>query len=396
MKLLAEKVTKTLSIALYVVVLFSLFLTALSCGGSSASGTFEKILSVIPDTPNNRAWVAINDYAGMRKEFHVNAPIIDAAAEQQKQYLSDLYNLSDREACYRFAVSPGFINSYQYIDFSLEAMRNLDLGYWSIDQEVETGRPPEIITILKGQFDPEKTKYSLETNAKDDPPLSETYNGNTIFSWGGDYEIDLVKRLSSQAYDNLGRGGRFVVQRKYAFRTNATPVIKQALDAQNGEFFSLAEVPEFELMAKELSAQGALNAILTDQTQSIDYIRSLLTASGGYQDEDLDKYLEQGPKLLPYLAIALGMAKDEVGIHLLIILVHTDDQTATENVDLLQQRIDETRSMYFNTTWKSIVTNSSITSHGRVLTAKLYGSILAFGCHWNAWYFGLDPLLLHD
>ncbi len=96
---------------------------------------------------------------------------------------------------------------------------------------------------------------------------------------------------------------------------------------------------------------------------------------------------------MPYQTIALGIAKDEEGLYALIILVHTDKQTAAKNVNLLQRRIGETNSFFANNNWTFMIPSSSITSHGRVLMAKLYGNI---GRKWLGWYVKVDPLVLHE
>ena len=385
---------KGLLLAVSTIFLASLVSTLISCAGSSP-GVFEQILSVIPDTESNRAMVAINDYVQMQKQLKIDAPRKDAAPDEQFTFIKDLYSLDGLEKTLTLAATIGFINNNSsYLLNSLESMRNMEIGYWLIDQEASAGWPPINMSIIKGRFNPEKSQQTLVESAKDDPPNIETYNENTIYSWGGDNEINLGKRLGPPAYDMLGRGGRFVFQNDFVFRTNQTPTMKLILDAQTDKNDSLAEAAEFSLIAKELSSHGAMSAYLTNQTQSFEITRDLLAASSQNKTEDIDKYLAQGPILLPYQTIGLGIAKDEKGLYGLIILVHVDAQTAAQNVGLLQQRIDQTSSFFANVKWTSIFSNSSIISQGRVLTAKLYGPDI--GRNWLAWYFNHDPLILHE
>jgi len=387
-------ISRGLLLAVSTIFLASLVSTLISCAGSSP-GVFEQILSVIPDTESNRAMVAINDYVQMQKQLKIDAPRKDAAPDEQFTFIKDLYSLDGLEKTLTLAATIGFINNNSsYLLNSLESMRNMEIGYWLIDQEASAGWPPINMSIIKGRFNPEKSQQTLVESAKDDPPNIETYNENTIYSWGGDNEINLGKRLGPPAYDMLGRGGRFVFQKDFAIRTNQTSIIKQVLDTQQGKQNSLAEVSEFSLIAKELSSHGAMSAYLTNQTQSFEITRDLLAASSQNKTEDIDKYLAQGPILLPYQTIGLGIAKDEKGLYGLIILVHVDAQTAAQNVGLLQQRIDQTSSFFANVKWTSIFSNSSIISQGRVLTAKLYGPDI--GRNWLAWYFNHDPLILHE
>jgi hypothetical protein len=386
------RINKALRFSVSAVMLAMIALTSVSCSGPESSQTFERILSVIPDTPDTREWVAINDYARMRQEFQIDAPSTNATVEEQKEYLFELLKWPNPTERLQVAASPGFVNDAKYLEYNLKAMHNLGLGFWSIDQDAEAGLPPAMLDILKGRFDLEKTRQALAVSAKDDPPSIETYGGNTIFSWGGDNEINLQKSLMPPVYDFIGRGGRFVVQRDYAFRTTETPGIKLLIDTQNGKHASLSDVSEFQLMAQELSSLGALSALLTNRTQSIDFARSILSASGQYKAQDVEKLLAQEPRLLRYQTIALGMAKDEKGPYALIILVHADDPAAAKNVTLLRQRIEKTSSLN-GSPWTSIISSSSVTSHGRVLTAKLYGYIAR---NWLSWYYQVDPLVLHE
>jgi hypothetical protein len=379
--------------AVIIVVTASLVPTLASCDGSP--GVFEQILSVIPDTTSNRAMVAINDYAQMRKQLQVDAPRKDAPPDEQLTYIQNLYSLDGLEKTLAFAATVGFINNNSsYLLNSFELMSNIGMGYWMIDQEVSAGWPPINISIVKGKFDPEKTQEALAESAKDDPPALETYHENTIYSWGGDNEVNLGKRLEPPVYDMLGRGGRFIFQKDYAFRANTTSPLKQVLDAQKDIQKSLANIPEFSFIAKELDSHGAMSAYLSNQTQSLEYIRSLLPGETQSKTEDVDKYLAQGPKLLPYQTIGLGIAKDNEGFYGLVILVHADEQTAAKNADLLKQRINETSSFLAGIKWTSVFSNSSITSQDRILTAKLYGADT--GRNWLTWYFQHDPLVLHE
>ncbi len=381
------RLNRMLRFTICTVMLVSATLTLVSCSGSESALTFERILSVIPDTPDTRSWVAINDYARMRQEFKITVPGRNSTGD-----LYDLRNLNSEPQHLQFATTPGFFHGDGYVSYSLAALNNLGIDFQSIDQDVEARHPPRMIDILRGRFDPENTKQTLTVSAKNSPPLIEKYSGNTVYSWGEDYEINLAKRLTPPVYDNLGRGGRFIIQRDYLFRTMDTPTIKLIVDTQAGKHSSLSDVNEYRLMAQELSSLGALSALLSSQTQSLDNMTRLLRASDNLSAQEVEKLLTQGPKLLRYQTIAIGIAKDENGFYALVILVHEDDKAAAKNVTLLRQRIQETTNLY-GTPWTSMISSSSITNHGRVLIAKLYGDMARA---WLQWYIMSDPLVLRE
>jgi hypothetical protein len=375
-------------------VLLLLLIPFISCGGSTP-GTFEQILSIIPNTENNSATVAINNYVEMRRQLNIEAPEKYATIDEQIDYINALCLTDGTENQISLASSVGFINpSVIYLQQSLETMSNMGLGYWSIDQEARVGWPPSDISIIKGQFDPGKCQQTLIASSKNDPPKIETYGENAIYSWLGDYEVNLSKRFAPPVYDNLGRGGRFVFQEGYAFRTNGTPPLKSVLDTQASKISSLAEVPEFNPLAREFSSYHAISVLMSDQTQNLAYFKQLLAASIQATTEDVDLYLKQGPLLKPYRTIGLGIAKDKKGLYGLIVLVHADEQTAKENVNLLQRRIDETSIFYSKARWSSLFSDVSISSNGRVLTAKLYGPDI--GIDWLKWYTQRYPLVIFE
>ncbi|MBI2830448.1 MAG: hypothetical protein HYX81_04735 [Chloroflexi bacterium] len=373
-------------------VMLVIALPASSCSSPSSSGTFEKLLSVIPDTPGTREFVAINDYARMRQEFQIAAPAADATVDEEMEYLSTLFKWNNAYERFDVAEFPGFFGAMRYPAFVLQAMHNLGIGYGSIDQEAKAGPQPVTFEIWKGRFDPGKTRQRLTISSKDNPPEIEEYSGNTLYTWGKDYLPDLEKRFAPPAYDHLGRGGRFIVQSNYAFRDTGTPEIKLLVDTQNGKHSSLSDVTEFRLMARELSSLGAVSALLTNQTQSVNNVKRWLIGSSQLGTQEVEKLLGQGPKLLRYQTIALAMAKDEKGLYAVIILVHEDDQTASKNVALLSRRIQET-TLLDGSPWTRRISSSSITSRGRVLTAKLYGG----GANaWRRLYWEASPLVLHE
>jgi len=376
-----------------VFILIVLWSNLASC--ASKPGVFEQILSIIPNMKNNGAMIAINDYAEMRRQLNVEAPDKDATIDEQMTYVIELLMEEGAENKLSVAAEIGFINGGTlYLQQSLEAMQNIGIGYCTIDQEGRVGWPPSNVSLIKGRFDAEKCQQTLVESSKNDPPKIETYGENTIYSWLGDYELNLSKRFTPPVYDNLGRGGRFVFQEKYAFRTNATAPLKSVLSTQEGKLSSLAVVTEFNLLAKELSSYHAMSVLMSDQTQDLAYFKALLAASIQSTEEDVDLYLKQGPLLKPYQTIGLGIAKDKKGLYGLIVLVHADEQTAGENVNLLRRRIDETSTFFTMAGWSSMFTDVSISSKGRVLTATLYGPDI--GRDWLKWYMQRYPLAVFE
>jgi hypothetical protein len=356
-----------------------------------SSTTFEALLSLIPDTPETRNFVAINDYAKMRTLFQISVPGINATPEQQYNYLLNLF-MADRHMWNPLAGMAFFGESYWGLDAqSLMKMNNIGLNMADVDQEVDVGCPPRNSRIIKGTFNPQNTRNCLAVIAKNDPPSIEMYGNNQVFSWGEDYKTNLRKADTAPVYDSLGRGGRFVFQDSYSFMTKGTDEIKLLIDTQNGKHRSLAEAKEFILLAQELYMQGTLTAVLSNRTQALASLPS----------EVREKVQSQVTRLLPYQALGAGEAKDEKGAYILVILVHADDQTAARNIALLQRRINETTSSFSGNPWTYYFSSNTITSKENVLIGKLYMRISSnmvrhFVPYGNGPMNIIEPLLLSD
>ena len=75
-----------------------------------------------------------------------------------------------------------------------------------------------------------------------------------------------------------------------------------------------------------------------------------------------------------------------------IVLVRVDAETARENVQLLEQRLQESSIPWTGEAWIDRIETMEIESQGRLTLAKLYGEIAGA---WMEFVWQREPLLLH-
>ena len=211
--------------------------------------------------------------------------------------------------------------------------------------------------------------------------------------------------------------------------------MREQIDASLGLRPSLAEVEDFRLLAGNLSELGSYEIYLSDDTRRVDKLDSLTVDLNGevgtyewlVNDEQkrqtnkvivwdsagnlirvqLDSPLEEVQQLRqelehsllrPYLAYGTGRGLDSSGWYISIVLVHANEESASENAALLQRRIMGTVNLANSRPWQETVdvTRMEVVAEGRFLLAKLPSPDREFNSGIPTWGLTLDGLLLHE
>ena len=350
---------------------------------------FSKLLAGIPDTPDTRMSVLINDYAAVREVFAIPLPGPEAGELALTEYIIGLLGPANMS---HLSQGP-FITG-----ISGEAMGNSRMEYLAfdgrnVDQSVEAGIVPFILEVAHGRFDPAATAQALEACSECPPPDIVTYNDVSFYSWGEDGQGNLRGRNGPPAFDQLGRGGRIAVTSEYVYRTVETPGMKALIDSRARNGRSLADVEEFRLLGKAISDLDAYAAFFSDQTHKIDAdldYSSIIGTLPGIQ-ENLIAEIGGSSLLLPYLAYAVGTGRDDTGPYLALALVHSDEGSAQENSQRLGRRISDDPDLQ---AWMEGWGESTLIVGGRVLSAKIRGERPA--SLWRGLAFTITPLIPHE
>ena len=373
---------------------------------AATATAYEGLLGTIPDTPELRQRVYINDYALVRQMFDIPLPgpgdDDDALAEfYERPPPTGFGGEADDPPVRGFGAISFFGPFNRYRNITAENLQHLAFDVRSMDQSIVAAFAlPATLDVVRGRFDPQATDKALESCYECEPPSREEYGGVSYYSWGEDYAADLQLRFEPPAFDEIGRGGRIAVLDEYVFRTLGTPGMKALIDAGLNEGASLADVEEFRLLAGGMSRLGAYTMLLSDDVEvwdADDYYMVLLQ-DGATRKEVVQAQLElseRGPWLRPYEAFATGAGKDENGHYMALVLVHADDASAEENVGLLRRIIEEEGSVLDDILWSDYidVDRSEIHAEGRVLLAKLRGG---FANNWHYWVLQRDSLILYE
>lgn len=116
-----------------------------------------------------------------------------------------------------------------------------------------------------------------------------------------------------------------------------------------------------------------------------------------FTQDQLDRLtatLEAETLLLPCDAFATGAGRDNRGQYMAVVLVHSSDRAARQNVELLRRRIEDAQSLWTNEPWSDFFEDMELRADGRVLLGKLWGERTR--SLWLNFIFQRDPLLLHE
>ena len=375
----------------------------------SSTSVYELLLGAIPDSPEARESVYINDYDRVRRTFSIPLPgpeADDAALEAFYNWLPPLaYDPDNPTPVIQFGGFSLFGMANQ-LGSIRDNLQHLAFDVRNVEQSIVTGQgiTDNAMDVVRGRFDPEATDKALAACSECPPHNREEHRGVTYYSWGDDYARDPAMQFAPPAFDRSGRGGRLAVLDEYVLHTYGSSEMTALIDASLNESPSLADLEEFRLLAVGMSELGAYVMLLTDGSGSYDMsvggMAESFFSEGTPTQAEIEEQKQRlsdegGPLLRPFDAYATGAGIDENGPYMALTLVHADPASTEENVGLLRQKIEDGESLFFGAPWSESVEldSSVIRTAGRVLTAKLRGNMFR---SWLDWVFQRDSLIMHE
>ncbi len=374
--------------------------------GSEGGSAYEGLLSLIPDSPETRKEVFINDYALARRLFDIPLPGPGDGDEALREFYDWIppmgYDPENPTPVIQFGAT-SFFGPVNHIQYLRDNLQHLAFDVRNLDQSISTGVPPGRMDIEQGRFDTQAADRALEACSECAPLIREEYKGVAYYAWGEDgLSQEPDKKWAPPAFDRLGRGGRIAVFEEYLVRANTSAGIRSIIDAMLNETSSLANVEEFRLLGEAMSELGAYVMMLSDDVEAhtVDGLARQSLGDGASRS-DMDAFKQQvseavGDELLrAYVAYATGAGLDEGGAYMALALAHADPAAAEENVERLRMSIETGMSLYYGQPWTDSIDvgASEFSSKGSVLLAKLRGDF--FG-NWLSWVHQRDSLILHE
>jgi hypothetical protein len=217
-------------------------------------GVFEQLLALVPDTPDTRSSVKLNDLAAHRQQAGL-PPLSEAVEESAGEYFANhsppVTPEEQESPTLAGWTEVPFISGWSGSGFP-GRRTNLGFDYRDTEQTILVEVLPALLEVIQGRYDPEATARALSECDECVPHQVREHSGVTFYSWGEDFQGSLNLRLQPPAFDGLGRGGRIAVRDCLVFRTVETPGIHALIDTSLGQHPSLADVPEFRLLARHL------------------------------------------------------------------------------------------------------------------------------------------------
>jgi len=394
----SEKMKALRLTAVYTFIVTLLLVLIMAPGCSGTSNTFTELLNLVPaevagtSTIETPFFFTLVDYTSYFTENGIsNFTTIEELLNQLDNKPHDvLHNMP--------GTGDSFITGYgSYAQYTTITDKYVGYNVGDVDAEIQFGYPPREGVAAIGRFDPEATNNALNDQSEwpdwaVDAYTVESYNGVSIYSWGSGFETHMQTRLMPPHIDMLGRARPLAVTDKYLFYHPEKETVKRMIDASQNQANSLADLPEYASIANRLADLNVDRAILAEGSVA----NLCVTSLEEYPISELVKtnlIEKMGTPLKKFLTFGSGYGKDEKGAFTAIVIYHENSSIARENVSLLKQHMENSSSVTIGKTWNTLFPDAEITSDGKILLLKIYGTNSML---WASWIYEQDSLLYHE
>ncbi len=362
-------------------------------GTQGTTNVWLELLGRVPAIDEGREFIAMNNYARLRDLLGVPAPELDSSESELQEYLEDIAvtNAADGRNIPR-GTYPGPLLYLDRFPTEFEKRREtLGFNLANVDQEVWLFTRNQV-HVLVGRFDGGAIDSALHNDQAYGPSLrEETHAGINYYSWPEGDPLDSL---------NLGLDPPFLWSHALAFDGNAVywseaPLMPSMIDTFRDVQPSLADVERYRLLAEGLNRFDRYATVIADSRVPLSLAAAISAGVGTSEAivEGIKSSLKEKPLLLPYEAQATGVGQDEKGIYMVVVAVHGDAATASENVERLRARVGSGAINYAGQSWQSIISDLEVSSEGPLLLAKFYTEETRLA---RELLLKLEPFLLYD
>jgi hypothetical protein len=174
---------------------------------------------------------------------------------------------------------------------------------------------------------------------------TEDYRNIPIYSWGNVEERHSMR--DQPLVDRFGRAFPVATDNEHLFIGSSTDEIKAMIAASQNQGLSLADIPEYALLAQGLNALNVSVAVIS--------------AASLHNVNATDKFVQQYP-ILPYIIMGEGIGEDGKGSFLVQIFIQLSSDEAVKNSQLFRERIygKFTRLEPINGDWDHFYSSSKL------------------------------------
>ena len=311
-------------------------------------GPMEQILGLVPDVPDSRSALTVNDLAGLRAATGVELPAADSSRDAVSKYVMDLAVGNNEKGGRQIHDGRQWLSGFHAYSDQVTTFPYMGFDARNVEQVAVFGAKLGVREVLLGSYDPEVTAGQLAACAECEQPETAEHSGAEYLSWEQDFAQNLRMQLKPPAFDFLGRGGRIWVADGSAARTLATAHMEEIIDAALDQAPSLLDDLDYRLAAQTLANRGAVTATFSSADHSFDAVyqqvsRILASPAVPVTPDELAAQLSMEPLLLSFKVAAVGTSfeSDESGRTITtLVLVHESEEEAEENARRLRQRIE--------------------------------------------------------
>ncbi len=376
---------------------------AWSCSETEEENTFVKLLTLLPETARKGRVIILIDYESFRKANGIFLYDEDNQRLTNEEFRDTIMNLSmDGNLFGEHILLYGSYWTGLKDDILSSPIQDSNIGYSITDVNAEInniysvslsssgigslGSNLDALVAAVGNFDTLSTEQAL--NNRDKWPLwaidnfkSEECEKITIYSWGDSLEFHLANRRNPPHLDEIGRAVPLAVSNGQLFIGSSTEDIKSAIDSSMDKAPSLADLPEYLLIAQGMHYLNTIEIIIVDEL----LIRDILASAESYY----------GTKLENFTTIGMGHGKDDNGEYMALVIVFENQEYAEESVPLLEQRIEAYNKLYkMNFRYEEhLIYDTEISIDDKVLQAKLYTDDELL---WRRWFFNELPIMYQE
>jgi hypothetical protein len=371
---------------------------------SQKDDLFMQLLSLLPASAADRGAFLLIDYDKCFKANGVSLNATNDASLNREQIYKFIFSITEKDSSKLnfiglgsyytgfgrdILVSPVSTDNTGY-DFTSARAEILDVwqrGLFSrnnpaSDQNTASFNKKRIVAAI-GDYSTQKMRTAFNNQAAWPPWAienysSEDYRNIPVYSWGNADEHHWNDKYDQAFVDEMGRASPIATDNEHLFVASSTDEIKAMIDASQNRGISLADIPEYALVAQSLNDLNVSIAVIS--TASL------------HQVDEKNQFVKDYP-IIPYLIMGTDIGADEKGSYIVEIFVQLNSTEAKKNVKYFNDRtyakvtskepkyggwenyfisgasgelVDVTRSMH------DYFTEIRIWSQGRVVISKLY------------------------
>lgn len=356
---------------------------ATACGDSEPDlNSYSELLRFVPNDPEYRRWITVVDYEALRS----------LPPPEDRDGVTAVQDLALRANTYATGLGIAPLGSRAAVAFP-EIPANWDTAFGltvdDADRSLVTGPPAQTVGVLVGDFDAEAMIDSLEACDECIQPAEVTRDRNSYYDWGSG--LGAGERFGLPVFDNLGRGGPYRFTDRYVLRAFDRESMTASLDAIT-EGTSALEHPGLKQLADALDELA--------QREDIELLGANLTDidSGPLGRSIFDERVLEHPTvqsaleerlLRPHRGVALAVGLRDGEPITTLVLAHSTETNAEENVARLNERLTATVD-WEGRLWSATFPSWAIETDGATLIATLEGeAVLPIAL-------GPTPLLFHE